>query len=46
LTQQGVFQHQFRSATGEIQGRTYNEEIVAAVGMRPLAQALLGTTTE
>jgi hypothetical protein len=46
LTRQGIFQHQFRLAAGEIQGHTYGQGIVAVVGACPLAQALLGPAAE
>jgi hypothetical protein len=46
LTQQSVFQHQFRFAAGEVPGRAYSQGTVAVVGARPLAQALLGAAAE
>ena len=46
LTQQGVFQYQFRFAAGEIQGHTYGQGIAAFVGTCPLTQALRGPVIE
>jgi hypothetical protein len=46
LTQQGVFQHQFRSAAVEIQGRAYSQGIIAVIGACPLAQALFGPVAD
>jgi len=46
LTKQCVFQHQFRFAAGEIQGRAERQGIAAVVGTCPLTQALLGPVIE